>query len=161
MYGLGTHLGDELGWIIIGQVLIVLGKGFKDFKIFFLRQQVTLVLVFIRADTRLDHDVSFIVYDALEFLRTHPQQVAGLVRKTFEIPYMNHGYNQFDMTHAFPANLLLGYFYTATVADDPLIADPFIFSAGTFVILNGPEYALAEQTIPFGFVGSVVYGFRL
>ncbi len=65
------------------------------------------------------------------------------------------------MPHAFPAHLLLCYFHTATVADNPFITNSFIFSAGTFVVFYGTENAFAEQTIPFRLIGSVVDGFRL
>ncbi len=68
MHGFGPHLGNELGRILVGQVLIVFRNCLQYFQILFFRQQVTLILVFICADTWLDHHVSFIIHNTLQFL---------------------------------------------------------------------------------------------
>ena len=74
---------------------------------------------------------------------------------------MNYGDYQRDVTHTLTTNLLLGDLYTATVADDTLIANTLVLTAVALVILNRTEDALAEQTITLGLVGTVVDGFGL
>ena len=54
-----------------------------------------------------------------------------------------------------------GNFYTTTVADDTFITDTLVFTAMTFIILDRTKNALAEQTVTFGFVRTVINGFRL
>src|SRR4051794_16127878 len=161
MNSFGAHFRNELLRIIIRQILIVLRKGFKNFKIFLFSQEIALVLIFISTDSGLDYHISFIIDDTLQFLGTHAKQITGFIWKALEIPDMNYGYHKFDMTHPFAANLLFCYFNTTPITYDPFITDPFIFSAGTFVILYRSENAFTEQTIPFGFICSVVYRFRL
>ena len=56
---------------------------------------------------------------------------------------------------------LLSRINTTTVADDTFITDTLVFTAMTFIILDRTKNALAEQTITFGFVRTVINGFRL
>ena len=65
------------------------------------------------------------------------------------------------MSHSFPTYLLLGNFYTATVADNTTIADSLVLSAVALVILGRTEDLLAEETVTLRLVGPVVDGFRL
>jgi hypothetical protein len=65
------------------------------------------------------------------------------------------------MTHTFAANLLFGNLHAASVTNDAAIADSLIFSAIALIILCGTEYLLAEETIPLGLIGAVVYRLRL
>ena len=48
------------------------------------------------------------------------------------------------MPHAFPADLGLGDLHAATVANDILVFDALVFSAGAFPILGGSKNFLAE-----------------
>lgn len=73
---------------------------------------------------------------------------------------MSHGNHQIYVAHAFAAHFFLGYFDSATVAHYTFITNTLVFSAGAFVVLYRAEYAFAEKTVAFGFVGAVVYGFR-
>ena len=74
---------------------------------------------------------------------------------------MSDGHDELDMAHAFTTHFFLGDFYAASVADDAFVADAFVFSAVTFVVLYRAEYAFAEESVAFGLVGAVVdcFGF--
>src|SRR5688500_8263706 len=74
---------------------------------------------------------------------------------------MCNRYNQFNMTHAFASYLLFGNLNAASVANDPFVADPLIFSTMTFPILHRAKNPLAKQTSHLGLVCSVIDGFRL
>ena len=74
---------------------------------------------------------------------------------------MSYGNNQFNMTSTLTTNLLLGYLNTTTVADDSLITDALVFTAGTLLVLGRSKDALAEQTVTFGLIGAIVDGLRL
>ena len=74
---------------------------------------------------------------------------------------MSHRHNQLDMSHTFTAHFLFSNFHTTTVADDTFITDTLVFTAMTFIILDRTKNALAEQAITFGFVRTVINGFRL
>ena len=63
------------------------------------------------------------------------------------------------MTHTLTAYLLLGNLYTASVADDTLIANSLILTAVALVILYRTKDTLTEQTITLGLLGTVVNGF--
>ena len=74
---------------------------------------------------------------------------------------MGNGNNEFNMTRTFTTHLLLGHLYTATVADNALITDTLILTAGALIILGGTEDALTEKTVTLRLVGAVVDGLRL
>ena len=65
------------------------------------------------------------------------------------------------MSDTLTTHLLLGNLNTATVADDTLVTDTLVLTAGTLVVLRRTEDALAEQTVALGLVGAVVDGLRL
>ena len=161
MYGLGTHLGDELVGVIVRKVLVLLGKGLQDVQVFLLCEKVTGVLALVHTESGLDDHVTLIIYDALEFLGTHAEQVADLVGQALEIPDMDHGHHQFDVAHTLPADLLLRYFHAATVANDALVPDTLVLTARALIILDRAKYPLAEQAIALRLVGPVVDGLRL
>ena len=73
---------------------------------------------------------------------------------------MSHGHHQLDVTHAFTADLTLGDFHTATVADHALVTDSLVLTAVAFPVFHRTENLLAEQTVSFGLQRSVVDGFR-
>ena len=74
---------------------------------------------------------------------------------------MCNGHYQLDMTHAFPSHFLLGHFNTATVANDPFVPDPFVFTAVAFPILYRAEDPFTEKAITLRLIRPVVDGFRL
>jgi len=88
------------------------------------------------------------------------EEVSNLVGEWTEVPDVSYGDNEFDVTHAFTTHFLLSYLNTASVADDAFVADAFVLTAVAFVVFNGTEDAFAEQTVTFGFVGTIIDGFR-
>jgi len=75
---------------------------------------------------------------------------------------MRNGGRQLYMPHALAAHLGAGYFHAAAVADQALIPRaPLIFAAGAFPVAGRPEYAFAEQAVPFGLKSAVIDCFRL
>ena len=65
------------------------------------------------------------------------------------------------VSHPLSTNLLLCYLYTATVADDPFVADSLVLSAMALIILRRAEDSLAEKSVSLRFVGTVVDSLRL
>ena len=74
---------------------------------------------------------------------------------------MAHGASQFDMSHAFPADLRAGHFDAAFIADDSLVAYSLVLTAVTFEVLGWAKDSLAEEAIPFWFQGTIVDGLWL
>ena len=74
---------------------------------------------------------------------------------------MSNGHNKLDVTRTLTTYLLLGYLYTTTVADDTLITDALVLTAGTLIILGRTEDALAELTIALRLICTIVDGLRL
>ena len=75
---------------------------------------------------------------------------------------MGYGSGKLDMTHTFTSYLVCRYFDAALFADLALVAcAAFIFSAVALPVLRRSENALAEQSLAFGFEGSVIDGFGL
>ena len=107
-------------------------------------------------DTRLDDNIFLIVNNSIKLLRWHTEKVTNLVRKTTEIPDMSNRDNQFNMSSTLTTHLLLSYLNTTTIADNTLITDTLVLTTGTLVILCWTEYTLAEQTITFWFIGTIV-----
>ena len=161
---LGPHLGDELVRIAFFQVLVLRRQGFQDVQVFLFCEEVHLLQLLpvgALGDTRLNDHIPLVVDDHVELLGGKPQQVSDLVGQGTEVPDMSHGDHQVDVPHAVAAYLFLGHLHPAAVAHDAAVADPFVFPTGTFVILDGAEDALAEQSVPLGLVRAVVDGFRL
>ena len=156
-----THLSDEFVWIIILKILIIFRKCIKNIQILFFRKQIIFSYAIFSFHTRLNNNITFVVYNRIQFLCRQSEQITDFIRKRTEIPDVSHRHNQLDMSHTFTAHFLFSNFHTTTVADDTFITDTLIFTAMAFVILNGTKNALAEQTIAFGFVRTVIYGFRL
>ena len=53
----------------------------------------------------------------------------------------------------------MSHLHAATVADDSFVLRSLVLTAGAFIIALWSEDPLAEQTVPFGAVGSIVDGF--
>ncbi|CDE41994.1 putative uncharacterized protein [Prevotella sp. CAG:279] len=74
---------------------------------------------------------------------------------------MGYRHDQRDMACTFAAHFLLCNFHTATVADDAFVTDAFVLSAVALIVLYRTKNALAEQTVAFRFVSSIVDRLRL
>src|SRR5690606_7999250 len=93
-------------------------------------------------DPGLDHDITLIIDDHVEFFGGQPQQISDFIGQGTEIPDMCHRHHQVDVSHAFAAHLFLSHFHPATVAHDSLITNPFVFTTMTFIILYRTKNAL-------------------
>ena len=65
------------------------------------------------------------------------------------------------MPHPLPTHLSPGYFDTAFITDDSLVAYPLVLAAIALEILGWSEDSLAEQAVPLRLQGAVVDGLRL
>ena len=74
---------------------------------------------------------------------------------------MSDGASEFDMAHSLTTDFGFSDFDAALFADDAFVADSLISSAVAFPVTRRPEYSLAEKTVFFGFLRTIVYGFRL
>ena len=162
--GLRAHLGDELVGVLLVQVLVVLGQGVEDVEVLLLREELVhlqRLAVGLGRHARLDHHVTLVVDDLVELLGRQAEQVANLVGQAPEVPDVRHGNHELNVAHPLPADLLLGHFHTAPVADDALVADALVLAAVALIVLDGAEDALAEEAIALRLVRPVVDGLRL
>ena len=74
---------------------------------------------------------------------------------------MCHRHHKLNVTHALTTHFLLGYFHTATVAHNALVANALVLSAVALIVLYRTENALAEESVALGLIGAVVDGFGL
>ena len=114
-----------------------------------------------RGLARIDHDVILVIDDALELAGGHVQHQAEAARHALEEPDVRDRHGQFDVAHALAAHARQRHFHAATVADDALVLDAFVLSAGAFPVLGRTENAFAEESALFGLEGAVVdrFGF--
>ena len=91
----------------------------------------------------------------------HVQQVAQPAGHRLEEPDVDDRRGQFDVPHALATNAAVRDFDAAAIADHALVLHAAVLAAGTFPVLFRTEDPLAEQTVFFGTVGSVVDRFRL
>ena len=148
LHGFSAHAEDE-------SILAILLLCFAEFDF---GQQLPL-------DERrllgVDHQIIFIVNNALQLAGGHVQGQAKSAWHAFVKPNVGHGHGQFDVAHALAADPAERDFHAATVTDDALVLDAFVFSAGTFPVPGGTKNALAEQTTFFGLERAVVDRFRI
>ena len=107
-------------------------------------------------DTRLDDNIFLVVDNSIKFLGWHTEEIANLIRKTTEIPNMCNRNNQFNVSSALTTHLLFCYLNTTTITYDTFITDTLVLTAGTLIILCWTKDTLAEQTITFWFIGTVI-----
>ena len=122
-------------------------------------QSISICLTF--HHTSLDNYILLVVDNSIKFLGWHTEEVTNLVRKRTEIPDVSYRNNEFDVTRTLTTNLLLSNLYTASVADDSLVADALVLTAGALIVLGRTKNALAEETITLRLVCSIINGFRL
>ena len=94
---------------------------------------------------RIDHDVILVIDDALELARGHVEHQAEARGHALEEPDVRDRHGQFDVAHALAAHARQRHFDAATVADDALVLDALVLSAGAFPVPDRTENALAEQ----------------
>ncbi len=74
---------------------------------------------------------------------------------------MDDGHRESDMSHPLTAHAFLRHFDAATVARDPLVADPLVLPAMAFPIADRSENLLTKESILFGTEGAIVDRFWL
>ena len=65
-----------------------------------------------------------------------------------------------NVSHTFTTHFLLCNFYPATIADNTFITNTLVFTAMAFIVLDRTENTLAEKTVTFRFVCTIVNRFR-
>ena len=71
---------------------------------------------------------------------------------------MHHRNRQRDMSHTLPADIFLGNFHTAAVADNPFVPYSAIFTAMAFPIFDRTKDFFAEKPVFFRLIGAIVDG---
>ena len=74
---------------------------------------------------------------------------------------MRNRNRKLDVTHAVAADAGNRHLDATAIADDALVLDSLVLSAGALPVARGSEYLLAEETVPFGAVGAVVDCLRI
>ncbi len=103
-------------------------------------------------------DVVLVVDDALELAGAHVEHQADARRHALVEPDVGNRHGELDVTHALATDAAEGDFDAAAVANDALVLDALVFSAGTFPVTGRPEDAFAEETAFLRFEGPVVDG---
>ncbi len=156
---LGAHLSDKLVGIGVIEHLIALRQLVEHVEILLFSKKIKLFNTL--GCARVDDHVTLIIYYGIKLLGGKTQKITYLIGQRTEIPDVSHRHNKADVSHTLAAHLLFCDHYTATVANNALIADTLILSAVTFIVLYRTEYLLTEKTIALGLIGAVVDGFRL
>ena len=141
--GLGAHLGDEGVVAVLVEGLAVLGVG----------QELAWLE---RGLARIDHHEVLVVDDALERAGGHVEQEAEAARHALEEPDVRDRHGQLDVAHALAADARDRHLDAAAVADDVLVLDALVLSAGALVVAHRPEDLLAEEAARLGLEGAVV-----
>ena len=145
--GLGTHAGLEVVLILLPHVpVFLLGEHLVQCQ---------------RRVAGIRDNVSGEIQDLLQYLGGNVQDQAHPGGNALEIPDVAAGSGQLNVAHALPANLGLGDFYAAAVADLALVLDLLVLAAVALPVLGGSENALAVQAVPLGLQGTIVDGLRL
>ena len=160
---LSTHHSDELLWVIVWKLLVFFWQAIYHVPILFLRKELVVenVLLCILSCTSLDDDIALVVDNSIQFLGWQTKEVANLVRKRTEIPDMGNRHNKCDVTCALTTYFLLGYFHTASVADDTFVANTLVLTAMAFIVFGRTKNALAEKSVTLWLIGAVVDGLWL
>ncbi len=82
-----------------------------------------------RSVARIDHDVILVVDHPFEVGGLHVEEIAQARGHRLEEPDMNRRRSEIDVAHATAAHPRVRDLDSATVADNPLVLDPFILTA--------------------------------
>ena len=128
--GLGSHSYPETVSVLLPHILIFpLGEN--------------LLILQLRIPC-VQHNVGGKIQHLLQSSGGEVQDQAHTAGDSFKIPDMGHGSSQLNMPHALPADIGLGNFHAAAIADYAFIADFLILSAVTLPVLAGSEDAFTE-----------------
>src|SRR5699024_8195030 len=95
------------------------------------------------------------VQNPLQSLGAHIEDQAHTARNPAEVPDVRNGCCEFDVPHPLTADLGAGHLDAALVTNNTLITDLLILSASTLPVLSRTEDFLTEQTVAFGFQGTI------
>ena len=146
----GEELTNRIGTHPSGEGLTVLLDGFA---VLHFGQELTLGQ---RGLAGVNDEVVLIIDDALKLASAHVEHEADARRHALVEPDVRDRHGQFDVTHAFAAHAGERDFDAATVADDALVFDALVFSAGALPVPGGTKDALAEKAPLLGLEGPVV-----
>src|SRR5699024_10970440 len=152
LHCISTHFGDKFIRIFVVQCLILFRQRIQNFKILFFCKQIHLAHAVFLFHSRLNDHIPLIVNNRLQIFGRQSEQISDFIGQSSEKPDVHHRNDQLDVTHSFPPYFFLCHFYSASITDDPLVSDSFIFSTVTLIILDRSENSFTEQTVPFGLI---------
>ena len=120
----------------------------------FLQGLVTLLFIDISDDIRSKVD------DLFQFFDRNIEKESCTRRYGLQIPYMSDRSSELDMTSSLTADLTRRDFYATSFADDTLVSDSLILTAGTLIILSRTKYLFTEKSSTFWTLSTIVYRFR-
>ena len=141
---LAAHSGNEVFTILI------LSLTEFDF-----RQELSL---FKRGLAWINDDVILVIDHALKLATGKVEHETDARRHALVKPDVGNRHCKVDVTHALAAHATQRDLDTATVADNILVLDTLVLSAGAFPIPGGTENTFAEQTTLFRLEGPIVDG---
>ncbi len=142
--GLRAHAGGESAIAVLLKKLLVLFLGDDLGDLEFVNH------------ARVDHDICDAVKNLLEVLERDVENVADAAGNALEEPDVGHRGSQRDVPHPLAANLALDHLDAALLADDATMLQALVAAAIAFVVLYGPEYLGAEQTVTLRLERAVV-----
>ena len=163
MQRLCPHFRYEFIWILLIQVLILLGQRLQNIQVLLLRYEIIhteLTVLRTLCDTRLDNDISLVVDDLIQFLRRKTKQVSDFIRQALEVPNVGNRHHQLDVSHALATYFLLRHFDTTSIANNSFVSDSLVFTAMAFKILDRTKNSLTKQAVTLGLVRPIVDGLR-
>ena len=110
---------------------------------------------------RINDDVVLVINDALELTRAHVEHQADARRHALVKPNVRNRDGKLDVAHALAADARERDFNAATIADDALVFDPLVFSAGAFPIAGRTEDSFAEKAALLRFKRSIIDRLRI
>jgi len=123
-------------------MLIILRQGFEYIKVLLLGKEIHIANIL--SYTWVNNHIPLVVDNRIEFFGWQSQQVSNFIGQRLEVPDVSNRHHQVDMPHTLTAHLLFGYLHTTPIANYPLVANSFILTTMTFVILHWPKDPLAE-----------------
>ena len=153
-----SHSNYQLVGIVVRQLVVTFGKGLLYYFIIFIGKQVTTFQWFTIECclSGLYHYITLIIDYLLQLLARNIKKCTYLVGQRAEKPDVGYRNRQFNMAHTLTADFLLGNLHSAAVTDYSFVTDALVLATMTFPIASGTEYALAEQSVTLGLVGTII-----
>ena len=145
--GLSAHSSLELITVVVAH-LTILALGEQ-------------LLLFQTGSARISDDIACKVQHLLQQAGADVQHQADAAGDALEVPDVADGSGQLNVAHALTADLSLGHFNAAAVADLALVADALILTAVALPVLGRSKNALTVQAVALRLQGTVVDGLRL